>query len=39
MNTRAIKAAAILLSAGFMTGTAYAAGKTVTIKGSDTMVI
>ena len=39
MNTRAIKAAAILLSAGFMTGTAYAAGKTVTIKGSDTMGI
>jgi phosphate transport system substrate-binding protein len=39
MKTRAIKAAAILLSAGFIAGTTYAAGKTVTIKGSDTMVI
>ncbi|MEK7390138.1 MAG: phosphate ABC transporter substrate-binding protein [Elusimicrobiota bacterium] len=39
MKAKAIRAATILLNAGFIAGTTCAAGRTVTIKGSDTMVI
>lgn len=39
MKSNALKTVAVLLAAGFLASAAQAAGKTVTIKGSDTMVI